>query len=198
MNNIEVKTQEEHELNLTKLIIYTLISVLVLTAVFVFIGIEYKEAIESKGKELVESHGVLALWGSFYITAVAFIPLPDHALSVFAWMGGMNFWVDIGISTLGSVTGGMTAYYLGKLLKQTALYARLMKRYKAKTEYLIRTYGGKGLAITCLTPLPYSPVCWMCGALDFSLSRFFWILFICRLIKVTYVLWFVKLGLLTF
>jgi membrane protein YqaA with SNARE-associated domain len=110
---------------------------------------------EAFSKIFVEQYGAFAVYSGFFITAVCPIPLPDHALSVFAMIGGLNFWVNVGVSTLGSIMGGVVAYFLGKLLKHTAIYAKLMKRYKTQSEHLINKYGAWGLAIATLTNSGY-------------------------------------------
>lgn len=196
MSKIEKESDNPEEINYRKLLIQTMLGLLSLTAVFIILGLVFKEQMEAFSKIFVDQYGAFAVYLGFFITAVCPIPLPDHALSVFAMIGGLNFWVNVGISTLGSIMGGVVAYYLGKLLKHTAIYAKLMKRYKTQSEHLINKYGAWGLAIATLTPIPDSPVSWVCGALDLSFKKFFWLYLVCRFIKITYFLWFIKLGLL--
>lgn len=188
---------KEEQINYRKLLIKTMAGLFGLTVVFILISLVFKEQFLLYSKSFVESYGFLAVFTGFFVTAICPIPLPDHAVSAFAMIGGMNFWFNVGISTMGSVIGGVIAYYLGRLLKNTKLYVILMSRYKVQAEHLIKNYGVKGLVIAALTPIPDSPVSWMCGTLDLPFKKFLWIYMLCRFIKISYFLWFIKIGLLT-
>lgn len=179
-----------------KLLVKTIYSMVIFTIAFIIISLIFKDSLNVISKIFVERYGMIAVFLGFLITAISPFPLPDHAVSAFAMLGGMNFWVNVGISTLGSIIGGVIAYYLGKLLQNTSLYTKIMKRYKQKSEHLINSYGVKGLAIAALTPIPDSPISWMSGVLNLPFKKFFWIYLICRFIKITYFLWLIKLGLL--
>lgn len=197
MSTAKVESNNPEEINYKKLLIKTLVSMVIFTIALIIISLLFKTSLLKFSKIFVDKYGVLAVFAGFFITAICPLPLPDHAVSAFAMIGGLDFWINVSISTLGSVIGGIIAYYLGKSLKKTMLYSKIMKRYKTQSEHIIKRYGVKGLAIAALTPIPDSPISWMCGALDLSFKKFFWIYLICRFIKITYFLWFIKLGLLT-
>lgn len=197
MDDTKERLKEQDEFNYKKLLIRTLLGTVALVLLFVAVGMIFKAPLNNYSKLFVDNYGIYAVFSGFFVTAISPVPLPDHALSAFALIGGMNFIVNVGISTLGSLSGGIMAYYLGRLAKNTRLYKKLMKRYRAKSENLINKHGVKGLAIACLTPIPDSPVMWICGTLDLPIKNFVVTVLICRAIKIAYALWFIQLGLMT-
>jgi len=197
MRKFKKAPNNPEEFDYKKLLFQTLFATLAIVILFVILGLIFKKPLYNYSKIFVEQYGIFAVFGGFLMTAISPIPLPDHALSAFAWIGGMSFWINVVVSTIGSLVGGICAYCLGKLLKNMTLYVRLMKQYKVKSENLIKSHGVKGLAIACLTPIPDSPVMWMSGTLDLPFYSFFWTLLVCRFIKITYILWFIKLGLMS-
>ena len=60
---------------------------------------------------------------------------------------------------------------------------------------LINRYGGVGLAIAALTPLPYSLASWAAGTSELRYWQFLLISAPFRAIRVTSVLWLFSLGL---
>ena len=61
---------------------------------------------------------------------------------------------------------------------------------------LVRRYGAYALALTALTPLPYSLGCWACGALKMRFSLFLWVSLL-RIPRVAGYLALIYFGLLT-
>jgi membrane protein YqaA with SNARE-associated domain len=185
------------EIKLKPLIVKSILGLLVLTLFMVLFSLFFEESLIKYSKNFVDNYGVIALFLSFFATAISPFPLPDHAASAFALIGGMDFWLNVGISTLGSFFGAIIAYGMGKTLKKTKLYKLLVSKYEDQAIRLVNKYGMKSIAIAALTPIPDSPLSWIAGTLNLPFNKFLIVYFVCRLIKISYFLWFIKLGLLS-
>ena len=101
------------EIKLKPLIVKSILGLLVLTLFMVLFSLFFEESLIKYSKNFVDNYGVIALFLSFFATAISPFPLPDHAASAFALIGGMDFWLNVGISTLGSFFGAIIAYGMG-------------------------------------------------------------------------------------
>ncbi len=178
------------------------ISTIVSTAAFVIILAVFDkifgEAIHSIGAALVERNEWIAVFTAFLVSAVCIVPIPDHAVSVLAWIGGLGTTANIAYSTAGSASGAAIAFGLGRTLSKTRIIGRIISRNQARSEDLLLKYGATGIIIACATPFPYSPVCWLAGILGFDFTKFLALVVIFRAIKVTYVLLLAQQGILFF
>jgi len=181
--------------NYKRLLAKTLLTVAAFVAAFITFSVVFREPLAAFSHSFVDVFGGAAVPLGFFLVSAFLLPLPDDAFSAFALMGGMHFFSVVGLAVFGSVLGASVAYSLGSLLRHTAVYQRLINRHRAKAEYLINTYGSVGLALAALTPIPDSPVSWVCGGLGLPFRKFFPIYLVCRAVKITYALWLVQLGL---
>ena len=170
------QANDKTEIQIKSLIIKSILSVIFFTIVVIVLSSFFKESLVDFSRRFVNQYGILALFFSFFITAISPFPLPDHAASAFALIGGMNFWINVGVSTLGSVLGAVIAYFLGRILKKTNLFKIIMRKYEIQTSKLVHKYGIKSLVIVALTPLPDSPLSWMSGTLDISFKKIYFCL----------------------
>ena len=78
--------------------------------------------------------------------------------------------------------------FLGGPVSEEALWPVEVQR-------LIDRYGGVGVAIAALTPLPYSLASWAAGTSTLGYARFVAISLPFRAIRVSAVLWLLSIGL---
>ncbi|MFW5920298.1 MAG: YqaA family protein [Polyangiales bacterium] len=129
----------------------------------------------------------------FFIPDALTIPLPQDAFTAFAYVGGMGFWGVVAWASAGSLAGGSTGWLLGRRIGRTGWWRRLHRRYRIDPEALAKRYGAGALAIGALTPLPYSIMCWTCGALGMGYGRFIAVSLL-RIVRVAVYLWLIALG----
>lgn len=175
---------------------------IVSTAAFVFLitafNFFFSDALDRLGGALIEQNEWLALFIVFLVAAVCIVPIPDHAVSVLAWIGGLGTVPNILYSTAGSATGATIAFFLGRYLAKAKIVEKLLARHEEKSKELLVRYGTTGLVIACTTPFPYSPVCWLAGIMGFDLRKFIVLVIVGRAFKVTYVLLFAQQGIAFF
>ena len=119
----------------------------------------------------VESYGYL---GIFLIAFTESIiqPIPPDPFISGATALGLNPLMSAIVATLGSVSGGVTAYFLGKLFGEPLAQKLLGEEKFLKAEALYNRFGTFAVIIAGLTPVPYKVFCWLSGILEFELWRF--------------------------
>lgn len=180
------------------LLIKTLIGFVVLLAILALVGQLCKEPITKFSQGYVNKLGWVGVFFGYLSIAAFLIPFPDDAFSAFGLVGGMTYSTVVLAGSMGSITGGVIGYYVGDSLKHTRWYTRLMIRYGKEVKGIIHQYGAIGLVVAALTPLPYSPATWVCGAAGMPFKQFFVISFYCRIIKTALYVWLIQVGVLSF
>ena len=179
-----------------------MLAAVVSTAAFVLIfalfDYVFGDVLQQVGAALLELGDWFGIFATFFVAAVCIVPIPDHAVSVLAWIGGLDMARNIAFSTAGSAAGAAAAYLLGRKLGKTRVFGSLLNRYESSSKDFIEKYGSMGIIFAAATPFPFSPVCWIAGMLDFSFLRFILLVIAFRAFKVTYVLLLTQQGLLLF
>lgn len=93
--------------------------------------------------------------------------------------------------TVISYCAGLGAYFFGRYLHNTRLYNYLRNRYLQKTEILLQEYGLYLILVASLTPVPFSGVAMLVGAVHYPVRNYIY-LSLARFIKFAvsgYVIW---------
>lgn len=181
-----------------KLLLSAIVSTVAFVLIFALFDYLFGDALQRVGAALLELSDWFAIFVTFFVAAVCIVPIPDHAVSVLAWIGGLDTIENIAYSTAGSTIGAAAAYQLGRVLGKTRVFGTLLGRYEAGAKYFLEKYGAIGIIFSCATPFPFSPVCWIAGMLGFSFVRFILLVIVFRAFKVTYVLFLTQQGVLLF
>lgn len=129
----------------------------------------------------------------FCISEIIFGIIPPELFMIWALRTG-DLSGYIGYALLFAVVSylaGLIGYLFGRFLHTTLLYRYLRKRFLRRTERLLQTYGLYLILVASLTPLPFSGVAMLVGAVKYpgksyaywSLSRF------ARFILIAWVIW---------
>lgn len=73
-----------------------------------------------------------------------------------------------------SYFAGITAYFFGRYLHNTRLYRFLHDRYLQKAEKLLHEYGLYLILVASLTPIPFSGVAMLVGAIHYPIKNYFY------------------------
>ena len=83
-----------------------------------------------------------------------------------------NYILDVTILAVISYIAGIIAYLFGRYFNQTIIYRYIRKRYLRKFEVRFQQFGGFLLFVAAVTPLPYSGICMLSGAANYSRRKF--------------------------
>jgi len=77
-----------------------------------------------------------------------------------------------------SYIAGIIGFLFGKTLSSSRLYKFLQKNFLGKYEKYVLKFGGFLIIVATLTPIPFSGVCMLIGAVNYPVKRFItWSLF---------------------
>ena len=85
---------------------------------------------------------------------------------------GRNYVFDLSLLAILSYAAGVIAYAFGRFFNQTVLYRYVRKTYLRKYEAIFFKFGGFLLVVAALTPVPYSGICMLMGAVNYPARNF--------------------------
>ena len=86
---------------------------------------------------------------------------------------GRDYVMDVVLLATLSYLAGVVTYYFGRYFNQTVLYRYIRRRYLRRYEDIFFRFGGFLLFVAAVTPIPYSGICMLMGAVNFPARRFF-------------------------
>ncbi|MEZ4450739.1 MAG: VTT domain-containing protein [Nannocystaceae bacterium] len=159
------------------------------------LGYFFREPLLKFADLFVKTFGGPGVAIGFLLPDAFTVPIPNDAFSALGLAGGLSFVEVCAWATLGSVLGGSIGFLIGRRLAQAEWYRRVMRRRGAEVQHLIDRYGGVGLAIAAITPLPYSLASWAAGTSPLPYGRFLAISLPLRALRVVGALWLLRAGL---
>ena len=190
------EASEEVELNVRKILFYTVVGVAVFLLVVGGVAYLFKEPLLNAAKEFVRVLDGPGVGLGFFLPDALTLPFPADVGSGMALMGGMSFWKVTAWGSAGSILGGCIGYWIGRGLGHTRPVTRLFERRGREVHLLMKKYGDQSLFVAVVTPLPYSIACWAAGALKMPFKRFFFISLF-RAPRVALYLFLIDQGVLT-
>jgi membrane protein YqaA with SNARE-associated domain len=159
---------------LTKLLIQTLVSVVLVVALVFALAYFFREPLLSYSKIFVDEFGYAGLFFGMILSdsLPAFIP-PD-AFLMLAVSGGLGHLYTLFFMSTGSILGGSLAYVVGRfLIPRFHLGRQLVLHYEDKFLPYVRRYGFWAVVIAALTPVPYSWMAYTVGTFKMRYRLFF-------------------------
>ena len=104
---------------------------------------------------------------------------------------GRNYVLDVALLASISYIAGVATYLFGLYFHKTVLYRYLRRRYLGKFEGYAHQFGGFLLFVAAVTPIPYSGICMVMGAANYSRRNFFLITLFrfLRFMVYGYIMW---------
>jgi membrane protein YqaA with SNARE-associated domain len=129
------------------------------------------ESLVKFAEELVQDYGYL---GIFIIAFTESIiqPVPPDPFITGGTALGLKPLTAALIASLGSVLGGIVAYFLGKYLGEPVFKKLFGEKYFSKGEELFKKYGIWAVIVAAVTPIPFKVVCWLAGIFEMPLLAF--------------------------
>ena len=154
-----------------------------------FIGVDNYRCIV----DYVDEHfGLLGIFLYVYIVDLFIMPLsPDF---VFPIVAGMPWYKIVPIIGIASSLGGVTGYFVGRLLDKIPIIARTSAKAEAKWGAYIKKYGVVFVILAALLPIPFSTVCIASGVMQLDMRKVLPACF-CRVIRMGIFFFLFKAGL---
>jgi membrane protein YqaA with SNARE-associated domain len=153
----------------------------------------YRDQLQETCKAFVEHAGGPGILLGFLIPDMLPIPFTQDIFTGMAVLGGMSFLEAVAWATVGSLVGGSIGFLIGRLIGQTERFQTFVQGRGAQAYVLVQERGSVAVVIGAVTPIPYSVICWSCGALDFPYGRLMCIS-ILRIPRIAFYLWLIVAG----
>lgn len=185
--------EEVGEINLRKILIQFAIGLALLMTAMGLVGYLYRQPLMRLSKTFVENLGGFGVALGFFIPDAFTVPFPNDAFTFLGLQGGLSFWETVAWGTGGSILGGVVGFWIGRLLGTREWMIRFFKGRGAEAYAITYRYGKVALAIAAFTPIPYSIVCWACGAVNIKF-RYFCLISLLRFPRVALYLYLIQKG----
>lgn len=115
-----------------------------------------------------------AIYSLFLFSEVVFGLIPPELFMIWSLKEeSLTYYIQnvIALSAV-SYLAGMIGYYFGSKFSYTKLYKTIQARYIGKYEIYFNKFGGFLIVVAALTPVPYSGVCMLMGAVKYDFKMF--------------------------
>ena len=116
----------------------------------------------------------ITIFSIFLVSEVVFGIIPPEFFMLWAARHGdpsiyIQNVVALAFISYGS---GVIGYFLGAFFNTTQLYKQVQKRFLKKMETQFNRFGGFLVVVAALTPLPFSGICMLVGAVKYPMQKF--------------------------
>lgn len=130
--------------------------------------------------EILRDVIVLYLW-SFSESIIWPIPIA-FILAAYTIANPGNWWLYGITVTIGSVSGAIVSYYLGKIFKDIILTSKSLELFRKligidqqkfkQVQDMYDKYGGYAIILAAISPIPYKLVTWVSGMMEYNMKWF--------------------------
>lgn len=153
----------------------------------------FRPEFESLGRMFIERFGYVGVALGTYIADGLHCPVPPQFYMLASITSGWSeLWTIVAVC-VGSLFGGITAYWIARKALGIRFFQRLLARTQRHVDWLFKRYGYWAVAIGSLTPIPYSFLCYVAGGYRMP-AKIFVVLSLFRVPKVILYFYLVKLG----
>ena len=154
-----------------------LFTVTVLSFVFLA-GYFFRAPLEQMARQLVHATGYAGMFAGVFIADAFTFPLPPDVYLFISIASGSDVALTLAACSAASVIAGNIAYVIGPYIQRIPLLRQRLEDFRPRGEYLFDQWGGWAVAISSLTPIPFSIISWLAGIyrmkyLSFALASLF-------------------------
>jgi membrane protein YqaA with SNARE-associated domain len=157
------------------------------------LGHYFRIELETMGRAFLDHFGYVGIALGTYLADGLHCPVPPQFYMLASIVGAWSEVSTLAAICVGSLLGGVTAYWLARQAAKLRLLKRVLARTQAKLDWLFARFGYWAVAIGSLTPIPYSFLCYVAGGSRMP-PRIFLALSLFRIPKIVLYFYLVKLG----
>lgn len=173
--------------NLTRGLLWLVLLVIAFILLNHYVDVESSELLMSLG----DNPEVIFTIYFFSEIIVGIIPPEMFMMWSLEFTQGRDYITDVAFLAGISYLAGVSTYLFGLFFHKTVIYRYLRRRYLGKFEAYAHQFGGFLLFVAAVTPVPYSGICMVMGAANYSKRNFFLITLFrfARFIVYGYIIW---------
>lgn len=148
------------------------ISVLVIFAGVAAVGLAFRAPLEHYSELLIDRFGLLAIGGGIFVADMFTFPVPPDAYLLAGSAAGVDPYLVIATGSLASIVAGCGAYFIGMALSKLPRFKTILDSEGDPALRLLKRLGIAAVVVAALTPVPFSLICYMAGALRVRFAPF--------------------------
>ena len=116
----------------------------------------------------------LVIYVIFLISEVVFGIIPPELFMIWSLRNELvlQYIANVAALSIISYMAGLIGYYLGSHFSTTHLYRVIRVNYLRRFERRFNQFGGFLVVVAAITPLPFSGICMLTGAVKYPYRRF--------------------------
>ncbi len=163
--------------------VHLLLGLGVLIGIVSLIGWRYREQLGHVATWFVAHLGVPGMFAGVVMADGLMFPVPPQVYLLTGIASGFSHVVSFAAVAAGSMTGGLLAFSIGRLLGKSKFIEKRLEKPRLLLDRLIEKHGVFGLVIASLFPVSYSALCMTTGAMRLP-YRDYLVLGACRVPKL--------------
>lgn len=168
-----------------------LLGILAFVVVMALVAASLREPLEALGKSFVARFGYAGMAFGTFIADGFHSPPPPQFYMLLSVSSGSPATTSLFAITVGSTLGGVVGYLVSGRLARLPAVAKRLASSSAFVDRAMARFGYGAALLASFSPLPYSMLCWICGAHRLSL-RFFALVLVFRFPRLLLYYWIVR------
>lgn len=136
-------------------------------------GYLFRSPLEEAARWMIDVLGYGGMFAGVFAADAFTFPLPPDVYLFLSIASGADVLATIAVCSISSVIAGNLAYKIGPYIERIPLLRERLDEFRPRGEYLFQEWGGWAVAISALTPVPFSIVSWLAGIYRMSHRSFF-------------------------
>ncbi len=166
------------------------VTTVLIVAVAVVLGIEFREPIANAGHIFVDRFGAFGVFLGALIIDTSIIPFSTDPLLLVAVGGELPFWAIFWAGGIGSVLSGPAGYVCGVLFDRGARVGPFLRRRFPRFIHFLEEHGLKAVVPAAILPVPSSAKTWSAGIMRLGLWKVA-VVSLLRIPKTGFYLWLI-------
>ncbi len=115
----------------------------------------------------------LYVFSIFTVSEIIVGIIPPEIFMIWSLREGIvsDYIGNVALLGLLSYAAGVIGYFIGNYLNQTQFYKAMEKNFFGKYTNYLDQYGGFLIVVAALTPVPFSGICMLVGAMKYSFRK---------------------------
>ena len=162
--------------------IVSIIFMILILAIFLFIFLSYS-SFKTEILSFVNSYGYTAIFISSFLLDLLFQPLAPDVSLIGGILADLNIYYVLLYVLIGSSLASILGYALGRIYGEVGIKKIYGERKYNKWKDQYYKHGRIILLAAALTPLPYTPLCWISGIFKLKKTEFFVFAILARIVR---------------
>jgi membrane protein YqaA with SNARE-associated domain len=148
------------------------VSVVVIFAAIVALGFVFRTPLEHFSRVVIERFGLAGIGGGIFVADMFTFPIPPDLYLLAGSAAQADPYLVIAVGSVASILGGWGGYFIGMALSRMPRFQSIIQDDTDPTMRPLKRLGIAAVVVAALTPIPFSLICYLAGALRVRFAAF--------------------------